>query len=84
MTEPNEEDLEPLVIEPRPEILQATPGGQTREENKPTTICLICGHVLFKKVKVASFLSKMLVSMTYYVIDTRNLLRLWYTINTLD
>ena len=50
MTEPNEEDLEPLVIEPRPEILQATTGGQTREENKPTTICLICGHVLFKKV----------------------------------
>ena len=53
MTEPNEEELEPLVIEPRPEILQASPGGQTREENKPTTICLICGHVLFKKVTIA-------------------------------
>ena len=56
MTEPNEDvDVEPLVIEPRPELLQTvSPGGQTREENKPTTICLICGHVLFKKVHLLS------------------------------
>ncbi len=40
--------MEPLVIEPRPELLQSA--APIRGQNKPTTICLICGHVLFKKV----------------------------------
>ena len=59
MTELNEDvEVEPLVIEPRPELLQTvgSPSGGVREENKPTTICLICGHVLFKKVGINIFL----------------------------
>ena len=56
MTEPNEEEIEPLVIEPRPELMEVSSSGG--EENKPTTICLICGHVLFKKVSTNLLISQ--------------------------